>query len=130
MVDGRIGPAYRLVADDIRGRIISGEYEVGQPIPSTPRLSEQYGVSKTVIRRAVELLAGDGILIGHAGKAVYVRARPQDDGGGRDDLGELATAVARIEANLIELYGRTGYDYPQDQDGTAPPGRHSRAGAS
>lgn len=127
------GPSYQRVADDIRARIISGEYAVGAPIPSTPKLEEQYGVSKTVVRGAVDQLRAAGILAGHPGKAVYVHAVPDEAAAGQRDLKalgkqvaelkervrdneELREIVSRIEGNLIELYGKTGYDYPGTSD--------------
>lgn len=135
------GPLYQRVADDIRARIISGEYAVGTPIPSTPKLGEQHGVSKTVVRKAVDQLCAAGILAGQPGKAVYVRALPEEAAAGQRDLAALAGEVAelkrrvhgdselreivsRIEGNLIELYGKTGYDYPGRE--TARPERDRR----
>lgn len=138
----RIGPLYQQVADDIRARILRGEYPVGAPIPSTPKLGEQYGVSKTVVRWAVDQLRADGILTGQPGKAVYVKALPEEAAAGRRDLAALAREVAelkrrvrdnsdlheivsRIEGNLIELYGMTGNSYPS---GEREPDRRVRHG--
>jgi GntR family transcriptional regulator len=132
-----IGPSYQLVADDLRSKISSGEFQVGDPIPSTVKLMEQYGVSSTVVRHAVAQLRADGVLIGHSGKAVYVNAKPEDAAaerlsiealtelvtGLRDEVRELAQrdevsglrdALGRLEAQLIDLYGKLGYDYPRD----------------
>lgn len=119
-----IGPSYRHVADDIKERITAAEFPVGQPIPSTARLMEHYGVSSTVVRRAVAELQAEGIVIGHSGKAVFVRARPSDAEAERTDVGRLAAEVAelravvgRLEANLMDLYGRSGYEYPHEEAG-------------
>ena len=126
-VAGGIGPSYQLVADDIRTRIRSGEYEIGQPIPSTAKLMEMHQVSSTVVRHAVEQLRAGGILVGHSGKGVYVQAMPDEapdrDGGhaAAQEMASLTESVGRVEANLIELYGKLGYDYPHD--GTAAPAR-------
>lgn len=131
-VAGVIGPSYQLVADDIRTRIRSGEYEIGQPIPSTAKLMEMHRVSSTVVRHAVEQLRADGVLVGHAGKGVYVQAMPGDAPGQADgqaapeEVASLTESVGRVEANLIELYGKLGYDYPHE--GTAAPAR--KPGAS
>lgn len=128
----RIGPSHQLVADDIRARITSGEYEVGAPIPSTKKLVAQYEMSPTVVRHAVERLRADGVLIGHPGKAVYVRAKPGDAAvAGRDlkaltetvaelkrrteGYTELEQAVSRLESNLMDLYARFGFEYSQSR---------------
>ena len=82
---GSIGPSYQLVADDLRSKISSGELQVGDLIPSTVKLMEQYGVSSTVVRHAVAQLRTDGILEGHPGKGVYVKALPADADSARGD---------------------------------------------
>lgn len=139
------GPSYQRVADDLRVRIISGEYAVGSPIPSTPKLEQHYGVSKTVIRQAVDQLRAAGILAGHPGKAVYVHAKPDAAAAGQRDLkalgeqvtslkervrdnDELREIVSRIEGNLIELYGKTGFDYPSDEPASQQHERKARHG--
>lgn len=127
---GTIGPSYQRVADDIRARIRSGEYQVGQPIPSTARLMDMHQVSSTVVRHAVEQLRADGVLVGHSGKAVYVQAMPGNAAGAPDGaaLTGLTQSVGRIEANLIDLYGKLGFDYPHED--TATPGTRKRGSGS
>jgi DNA-binding GntR family transcriptional regulator len=153
-VNEHVGPSYQHVADDIRARITSGSYRVGEQIPSTPALCDQYGMSATVIRTAVSQLETAGVLIGHPGKGVFVKALPEDAEGERRDVETLGAEVAelrdrvaelvrKIEAhghsdlqttldrlvnNLIELYGKTGHTYPEDRDGARPGGpRRSKA---
>ena len=122
----KIGPSYRRVADDLKARITAGEFPVGSPIPSTAKLVEHYGVSSTVVRHAVAELQAEGIVIGHSGKAVFVQARPSDADAERvttaqlaEDVSGLHQAFSRLEANLIDLYGKTGYEYPREQTGEA-----------
>jgi DNA-binding GntR family transcriptional regulator len=149
-----IGPSYQLVADDLRSKISSGELQVGDPIPSTVKLMEQYGVSSTVVRHAVAQLRADGVLIGHSGKAVYVNARPEDAAAERlsiealtelvtglrdevreltqrDEVSELRDTLGRLETQLIDLYGKLGYDYPRDAaDAGGKRGRRSGSTAA
>lgn len=141
-----IGPDYQRLMAVIRSRIAAGEYAVGKPIPSTSKLEQQTGMSRPVVRRAVEQLKSDGVLEGHPGKAVYVKAMPAEAAKARQDVRALSAQLAelerevhelrepaatsqpvgldqkfrdldatigRIEANLIDLYGKLGYDYPQ-----------------
>ena len=66
-------PRWRQVADDLRSKISLGELAIGEPIPSTAQLQEQYSASSSVVRRAVlELMHVDGILDGKMGDGVYV----------------------------------------------------------
>lgn len=37
---------------------------------------------------------------------------------------ELREIVSRIEANLIDLYGKTGFEYPEDGEGQERVARH------
>lgn len=117
------GPSWDVIADDIRSKIGSGEYPIGEAIPSTPQLSEQYRVSKSPVRQAVDYLRAEGLLQGHPGKAVYVAATPAGVASERRDIGALSEqikklradfedALGRLEGNLIELYGKTGNEYP------------------
>ena len=158
---GKIGPEYQRLIDRIRAGIASGEYPVGTAIPSTAALAKLAGVSAQVVRRAVGQLETDGILEGHAGKGVFVRAMPEDAererqdaeavsrevaelrrqveklaaapaaraAGVGDDLEALKQTVGRIEANLIDLYGKMGHEYPHSgtRDKAKAEARHGRA---
>jgi GntR family transcriptional regulator len=72
-----LGPAssrflYRGVADIIRQRIASREYEPGAQLPTVVELSADFGVSTITIRRALRDLAVEGKLIGRQGLGVFV----------------------------------------------------------
>jgi DNA-binding FadR family transcriptional regulator len=135
-VTGKIGPEYQRLIDQIRAQITAGEYPVGQLIPSTSGLASLTGMSIPVIRRAVQQLQADGILEGHPGKGVYVKAMPEEADaehqdvralGGQvaDNTRELQTlqeTVSRLEAYLIDLGGKVGHPYPRDK-ATAPGSR-------
>ena len=103
---GQIGPEYRQLMDQIRSKIASGEYPVGQPIPSTTELKELTGMSIPVIRRAVGQLEADGILEGHPGKAVYVKATPTDLASERQDVQALGEQIRSLQRDVRELAGR------------------------
>lgn len=101
-----IGPDYRQLMDLIRSRVSSGEYPVGKPIPSTTDLRQETGMSFTSVRRAVRELQVEGVLEGHPGKAVFVRALPEDADRERADAGELGRQVAGLRQELRELETR------------------------
>lgn len=66
--DSRVaqGPDRRLlseqVADSILRSIIDNGFEPGEKMPTEPELSEQYGVSRTVIREAGRILVSRGVV--------------------------------------------------------------------
>jgi GntR family transcriptional repressor for pyruvate dehydrogenase complex len=62
------------VADTLRDTIVSGELRPGDALPSERDLSQQFGVSRTVIREAVRSLSGKGLLEAVGGSGVRVLA--------------------------------------------------------
>jgi DNA-binding GntR family transcriptional regulator len=50
------------VADDLRQRIKSGEWQPGEQLPSVAKLAAQYGVVKSTAFKAVHVLADEGLL--------------------------------------------------------------------
>lgn len=63
---------YLAVAGALRARILTGEWEIGERLPSRARLAEEYGVGRNVTQRAVDHLIGNGLLEGRAGSGTYV----------------------------------------------------------
>jgi GntR family transcriptional regulator len=68
---------YRRIADDLRARIESGEFEVEghdeQQLPSRAKLAEEYGVADMTIGRALRVLMDEDLIFGVAGLGVFVR---------------------------------------------------------
>lgn len=107
---GETGPEYQRLMRQIRARIISGEYLVGAPIPSTTELVEESEMSRPVVRRAIDQLKAEGILEGHQGKAVFVKAMPAAADRRRDDAEALAEQFAELRQAFRELEKQTeGY---------------------
>ena len=63
------------VADDIRAKIETGEYAPGGQLPTYDELATAYLCSLAVVRKAVDLLKQQGLLITVQGKGTYVRER-------------------------------------------------------
>ncbi|QFZ74047.1 UTRA domain-containing protein [Streptomyces fagopyri] len=66
-------PAYVQVADDIRQQITDGTLQAGDRIPSEAELMEDYGVSRIVIRNAMEVVQNEGLVIKQQGRGTFVR---------------------------------------------------------
>jgi GntR family transcriptional repressor for pyruvate dehydrogenase complex len=56
------------VADDLRRRIIGGEFNDGEPLPKLDDLLAGYAVSKPTIRDAVRILEAEGLLTVRRGR--------------------------------------------------------------
>ncbi len=63
MIAGRGSvPAYQVLADALRARIMTGELKPGEKLPIEPDLSTQYGVSRSTVREALRVLASQNLV--------------------------------------------------------------------
>jgi GntR family transcriptional regulator len=67
--------AYMRVAEDIAGRIASGELAPGARLRSERDLAEHYGVAFHTIRRAMGVLRERGLIISVHGRGTFVVER-------------------------------------------------------
>lgn len=67
---------FRRIAIDIRRRIQSGEWDVGEDLPSRSAMAVEYGVHPQTMRLAHKLLREQGVLEGEERRAVYVAHPP------------------------------------------------------
>lgn len=69
---GGSAPLYIQLSDSIKSKIELGEYKVGDKIPSESILSERYNISRITVRKGLQKLVDDKILIKKHGKGTYV----------------------------------------------------------
>lgn len=113
MTDHTGQPKYVQVAAELRRAISTGTYPVGSELPSTAKLTETYAVSTTVVRAAVRELRDEGLVLGQAGKAVYVIAEPDSERANAGDIearlqrltDTVHTALQDLDARLAALEG-------------------------
>lgn len=74
------------LADRIREQILSGELATGAKLPTEAQLSSAFGVSRTVVREALQHLRASGLVESFQGRGTFVLdvPQPQDAGGLRD----------------------------------------------
>jgi DNA-binding GntR family transcriptional regulator len=65
------------VAAEIRSRIVRGTLSAGSRLPSLSEFVDQFGVSAITIRRALGELMHEGLIEGHQGLGVFVKAAPK-----------------------------------------------------
>ncbi|HIV74966.1 MAG TPA: GntR family transcriptional regulator [Candidatus Pseudogracilibacillus intestinigallinarum] len=65
-------PKYKMIMDDIKSKILSGEYTVFQKIPTEYELQKQYHVSRQTVRKAILVLSNEGFLRSEKGSGTYV----------------------------------------------------------
>jgi len=54
--------AVKQLVNKLGKRIANGEYAVGKNMPMEPELVEEHGVSRTVVREAIKVLSGKGLV--------------------------------------------------------------------
>jgi GntR family transcriptional regulator len=73
-------PMYRVIADDLRRQIESGELPAGEQLKTEVQLREEYGrpgtpISRTTVRDAIKLLVAGGLVETRAGHGTFVLGR-------------------------------------------------------
>ena len=65
-------PAYIRVYNAIRSKILDGEYAIGDLLPPEPELEKLFLVSRTTVRKAVEMLSHEGLVAAKQGRGTTV----------------------------------------------------------
>lgn len=87
-------PLARQIAEDLRRRIVTGEFSPGSRLPSEAELCEHYRVSRVTVRTAAKSLESQGMVDIRHGSGMFV----VDFGGQiRSGLQELRSITATIE---------------------------------
>jgi GntR family transcriptional regulator len=64
------------LADELRARILAGEWRPGERLPSEPELARRRFVSRSSMRAAITVLEEDGFVSRKHGSGTYVSHRP------------------------------------------------------
>ena len=68
-------PVYLQIAAILREGIERGDYPPGRQIPSETRLMQEHGVARLTARKAVRVLANEGLVEVVQGRGAYVAER-------------------------------------------------------
>lgn len=71
----RSGSLSDMVASEIGRRIVSGQYQPGDTLPTEPKVQEEFKVSRTAVREAVRLLSAKGLTVSRPKIGTKVRPR-------------------------------------------------------
>lgn len=66
-------PRHEEVTDALRAKIESGELAGGQKLPSEKNLLDEYGISLTTLRKVLDTLRGEGLIVSRQGAGITVR---------------------------------------------------------
>ncbi len=65
-------PLYAQVRAGVEARLAAGEWRPGDRIPGEPELCREYGVSRPVVRQALQELAAEGAIVRRKGLGTFV----------------------------------------------------------
>ena len=71
-------PLYQQIKALITQSLISGEWGPGAAIPSEMELAARYGVSQGTVRKAIDELAAENIVVRRQGKGTYVATHSEE----------------------------------------------------
>jgi DNA-binding FadR family transcriptional regulator len=110
------------VVDGLRQRIVSGDYRAGDRLPTEPQLQIDWGVSRSVIREAMKILASQGLVRVEQGRGSFVNE--VDHGPLRR---QLEIALLRSESETGQKPGMDDWDALLDLRSVLEVGAASRA---
>lgn len=65
-------PLYLQIKQLLISRVLSGEWKPAQLLPSEMRLAEEYNVSQGTVRKAIEEMAAENLVVRQQGKGTFV----------------------------------------------------------
>ncbi|MDJ0611305.1 MAG: GntR family transcriptional regulator [Kiloniellales bacterium] len=74
----RFEPLYRQVRQILQDRIASGDWPPGSLLPAEPKLAESLGVSPGTVRKALDSLALERLVVRQQGRGTFVAAQTPD----------------------------------------------------
>ena len=103
---------YNQIASSIRKRILQGELQPGDRLPSVREMTLKWNCTIGTVQRAYQELAAQGLVTSRAGQGTHVveHSLTQDDTGLR-----RAALVHRAEAFLLEVL-TTGHTVDRSED--------------
>ena len=109
---------YLQIADQIRDRILQGEWEAGERIPSIRELAIELGVNPNTVTRSYQALLDWGIVANQRGRGYFVSDRAAEraltamrEEFVRDELPKVVRAMQTLGIGIEELI-----DYLAQQD--------------
>jgi GntR family transcriptional regulator len=73
-----LSPLYKEVKTRLTRGLAAGEWKPGEAIPSETRLAERFSVSIGTIRKAIDELVAERILLRHQGRGTFVATHSED----------------------------------------------------
>ncbi|HEY0919593.1 FadR/GntR family transcriptional regulator [Devosia sp.] len=96
----RVAPRRKLsaqIAETLRAQLLAGDIAPGQQLPTESKLTESFGVSRTVVREALAALAADGLVEARQGAGVFAANHPASTVGSfAAEMGSRVSAAINV----------------------------------
>lgn len=79
MVQSKNKPLYMIIMDDLKTKILNGEFKPDQQLPTEVELAEQSGVSRITSKRALIELEREGLIYRKRGSGSYVKKQDNEN---------------------------------------------------
>ena len=70
-------PLFEKLRKSLKNSIANGELRPAERLPAQVKLAKQFGVSQITVRRAIQELINEGLLVAHSGSGTYVASSDQ-----------------------------------------------------
>jgi DNA-binding GntR family transcriptional regulator len=94
-------PAYAQLTRILREQIASGTFRPGDRLPSESQLCKRYGVSPMTVRRVINILVDQGVVLAEQGRGTFVK--PLELSTATFDLGRLQRLFRDEEQATVKL---------------------------
>lgn len=85
---------------DLKSRIMEGAYATGSRLPTERALAEHFDAARNSVRKTLNMLEDEGLIIRHVGRGTFVRNVPAQE---EFTLAELLEARLLFEPSLPDL---------------------------
>ncbi|GKW14666.1 GntR family transcriptional regulator [Pectobacterium carotovorum subsp. carotovorum] len=99
---GGLKVIYKFIAEQIRSRINSAEFRVGEVLPAEKHLAKEFSVSRMTVRKALELLVAEGLLDRRHGSGTYILQKDvQHESHALNSFAEHMRLIGRTTTNDV-----------------------------
>ena len=74
-------PLYQQIYEILRAELARGMWQPGDLLPTETDLVERFGVSRIIVRQALDMLVQDGLIYRQRGKGTFVSHPPDSSKG-------------------------------------------------
>jgi GntR family transcriptional regulator len=94
---------YEVIFNDIRKKIENGTFPVNAKLPTEPELGEQYKVSRITVKKAIDQLVAQGLLIKRRGSGTFVKGLSEQEGRLSPQINGLFNAIdkSKIQSEVV-----------------------------